>query len=82
MFAIRTNGTRTITFLFGAGPFHQIFEKRPNLVFDGRRGDSLLRLPAVANTEREHGKGRTNNVVARGCDSLSWAKERRPAPPD
>lgn len=35
------NASRTLTFLYWAGPFHQRFEKGPNLVFDGRRGNRL-----------------------------------------
>lgn len=64
-----------ISALGWARPFHQIFEKGPNLVFDGRRGDRLRFYDCLPSqplqTLSENGKGRTNNVVARGCDSPS-----------
>lgn len=68
------NASRTRTFLFWAGPFHQIFEKRPNLVFDGRRGDrlSLLRLPSqLLQTLSENGKGRHKQCR---CAGMRFAK--------
>lgn len=42
---------------------------------------STTAFPAVE-TLSENGKGRTNNVVVRGCDLPSWGKQSRPALPD
>ena len=66
------NASRTITFLFWAGPFHQIFEKRPNLVFDGRRGDRLRFYDCLPRqTLSENGKGRHKQCR---CAGMRFAK--------
>lgn len=56
-----------INTLAWTGPFHQVFEKGPNLVFDGRRGERLHFydcLPLLLPRLSENDKGRTKNVVA------------------
>ena len=64
-------------------PWHEGYKHRSCLGVDprsGRRGFLCSRLRWYWISPSENGKGRTNNVVVRGCDSPSWGKQSRPAP--